>query len=79
MAWWSSVKFKAFTGDRGGRGSSVKVNDPAVCKLNVAVRVMLAFIVSIQVSATLQPPPLQPAKADPAAGVAVRVTEVLLS
>ncbi len=59
---------------------SVKLNDdvPEVCELNVAVIVVLAFTVTIQLTDTLQPPPFHPAKADPAAGVAVRVTEVPL-
>ena len=42
---------------------------------NEAVQVMLAFMVTVPV---LQPEPDQPAKVEPAAGVAVKVTEVPL-
>jgi hypothetical protein len=46
--------------------------------VNVAVTVLLWSIVTVQVPVPLQPPPpLQPAKLEPEAGVAVRVTWVL--
>jgi len=45
----------------------------------VAVTVMLAFIVTVQVSVPLHPPPLQPVKVAPVAAAAVKVTEVPLS
>ena len=45
------------------------------CGLKVAVQVLLAFIVTEPV---VQPVPLQPAKVEPVAGVAVKVTEVPL-
>jgi len=43
--------------------------------LKVAVQVMLAFMVTVPV---VQPEPDQPANVEPAAGVAVKVTEVPL-
>src|SRR4029453_3595260 len=42
------------------------------CSAKVAVREVAAFSVTIQVPAPEQPPPLQPVKVEPAAGVAVR-------
>ena len=50
------------------------------CGLKVAVQVLLAFIVTeIVTELVVQPvPPLQPAKVEPVAGVAVKVTEVPL-
>ncbi len=47
-------------------------------RLKVAVTVVLAVSVTVQEPAPEQPPPLQPEKAEPAAGVAVRVTAVPL-
>ncbi len=44
--------------------------------LNVAVTDSLLFMVTTHVPVPPQPPPDHPAKADPAAGVAVRVTTV---
>ena len=44
--------------------------------MNVAVTVWAALIVTEQVPVPEQPPPLQPAKVDPTAGVAVSVTTV---
>ena len=46
-----------------------------VWRLNVAVQDMAAFIVTVPV---VQPVPLQPAKVEPEAGVAVKVTTVPL-
>jgi hypothetical protein len=46
---------------------------------NVAVIVVSAFTTTVQVVVPLQPPPLQPAKADPVATVTVRVTVVPLT
>jgi len=40
---------------------------------NVAVTVVAALSVTVQVPVPEQPPPLQPEKVDPAAGVAVKV------
>ena len=48
------------------------------CGLKVAVQVLLAFIVTIVTEPVVQPVPLQPAKVEPVAGVAVKVTEVPL-
>jgi hypothetical protein len=45
----------------------------------VAVTVLVAFRVTVQVPVPVQPPPLQPAKVEPFAGVAVRVTVVPLA
>jgi hypothetical protein len=45
-------------------------------KLNVAVTDVAALIVTVQVPIPTQPPPFQPVKSDPAAGVAVNVTDV---
>src|SRR5215471_16599775 len=44
--------------------------------VKVAVTEAAAFMVTTQVPLPVQPPPLQPAKVDPAAGAAVRVTMV---
>jgi hypothetical protein len=44
----------------------------------VAATVVGAFIVTVQGPVLGQPPPLQPAKVDPLAGLAVRVTTVPL-
>src|SRR5207245_9794527 len=41
-----------------------------------AVTEVAAFIVTLQVPVPVQPPPLQPVKVAPAAGVAVRLTTV---
>jgi hypothetical protein len=49
-----------------------------VCSAKVAVTVVAALSVTVQVPAPEQPPPLQPVKVDPAAAVAVRVTAVPL-
>src|SRR6267142_1996575 len=46
---------------------------------NVAVTDVAALIVTVQVPVPVQPPPLQPVKVDPAAGVAVSVTAVPLA
>ena len=40
---------------------------------------MAWFIVTAQVPVPVQPPPLQPVKVEPAAGVAVKVTAVPLA
>src|SRR2546430_1615943 len=48
------------------------------CTLNVAVTVVAAVSVTVQVSVPEQPPPLQPVKVEPALGVAVSVTPVPL-
>jgi hypothetical protein len=52
---------------------TVSVKD---CSVNVAVTAVAAFSVTVQVPVPEQPPPLQPVKVEPAAGVAVRVTAV---
>src|SRR5260370_27968983 len=49
-----------------------------VWTLNVAVTVAAAFMVTAHLPVPDQPPPLQPAKADPPAGAAVSVTTVPL-
>src|SRR2546427_6989810 len=49
-----------------------------VCTVNVAVTVVAAESVTVQVPVPEQPPPLQPVKVEPAAGVAVSVTAVPL-
>src|SRR5207244_12644802 len=46
---------------------------------NVAVTEVAALIVTVQVAVPEQPPPLQPAKVEPATGAAVKVTEVPLA
>src|SRR5215831_10095425 len=46
--------------------------------LNVAVTVVVALGVTVQAPVPVQPPPLQPAKVEPVAGVAVNVTAVPL-
>ena len=46
------------------------------CRSKVAVTVVVAVRVTVQVPVPVQPPPLQPVKVEPAAGVAVRVTAV---
>jgi hypothetical protein len=45
---------------------------------NVAVTVVAALSVTLQVPVLVQPPPLQPVKVEPAAGAAVKVTAVPL-
>jgi hypothetical protein len=51
--------------------------EPTVCMTeNVAVMVVSAFIVMVQVAVPEHPPPVQPAKTEPGAGLAVSVTEV---
>src|SRR5439155_123308 len=52
---------------------TVSVKD---CTANVAVTVVAALSVTVQVPVPEQPPPLQPLKIEPAAGAAVRVTGV---
>ena len=47
--------------------------------LNVAVTVVVEVTVTVQVPVPVQPPPLHPAKVEPVADVAVRVTAVPLS
>jgi hypothetical protein len=46
--------------------------------VNVALTVVDAFIVTVQGPVPVQPPPLQPAKVDPLAPLAVSVTTVPL-
>src|SRR5438093_4715313 len=46
---------------------------------NVALTVVAALTVTVQVPVPAQPPPLQPLKVEPAAGAAVSVTEVPLA
>src|SRR5207249_2771397 len=55
---------------------TVSVKD---CSAKVAVTVCAALIVTVQVPVPEQPPPLQPEKVEPAAGAAVKVTEVPLA
>src|SRR5206468_10648205 len=55
---------------------SVSVKDGSA---KVAVTLWAALIVTEHVPVPVQPPPLQPVKVDPAAGVAVRVTAVPLA
>ena len=45
----------------------------------MAVTVVAALIVTVQVAVPEQPPPLQPEKVEPATGAAVKVTEVPLA
>ena len=49
------------------------------CSANVAVTDVAALTVTVQVPVPVQPPPLQPENAEPAAGVAVNVTAVPLA
>src|SRR5207244_6385826 len=60
----------------GARGSSVK---RAARLVKMAVTACAALIVTVQVPVPVQPPPLQPEKVEPAAGTAVKVTEVPLA
>ena len=46
--------------------------------MKIAVTVVAAESVTVQVPAPVQPPPLQPLKVEPAAGAAVSVTAVPL-
>src|SRR5207247_3710196 len=50
-----------------------------VVRAKVAVTVVAALRVTVQVPVPEQPPPVQPVKVEPAAGVAVNVTEVPLA
>src|SRR4029453_3900304 len=50
-----------------------------VCTAKVAVTVVAALSVTVQVPVPEHPPPLQPVKVEPAAGVAVKVTAVPLA
>ena len=56
--------------------ATVSVNEDCT---NVAVTEAAAFIVTVHVPVPVHPPPLQPVKVDPAAGVAVKVTAVPLA
>src|SRR5437879_9828953 len=58
------------------RGSSVK---RAARLVKIAVTACAALIVTVQVPVPEQPPPLQPEKVEPAAGAAVKVTELPLA
>jgi hypothetical protein len=69
-------------------GELVTVPEPApalvtvsvkVCTAKLAVTVVAALSVRVQVPVPEQPPPLQPVKAEPAAGVAVKLTAVPLA
>src|SRR5207253_1418283 len=68
-------------------GALVTVPDPVPASLTVrakvgvkvAVTAVAAETVTTHVPAPLHPPPLQPVKAEPAAGLAVRVTAVPLA
>jgi len=72
-AWRSSVICTLLIGVTPvTKGSSVNALE------NVAVTEVSAFRVTVQVPVPEQPPPLQPAKAKPLAGVAVSVTTVPL-
>ena len=55
---------------------TVSVTD---CKANVAVTVVAAVSVTEQEPVPEQPPPLQPLKVEPVAGLAVSVTDVPLA
>src|SRR3989442_9058024 len=57
-------------------GVTVRVK---VCTVKVAVTVVAAESVTVQVPVPEQPPPVQPEKVEPAAGVAVNVTAVPLA
>ena len=56
--------------------SMVPNSGGVVVILKVAVTVMLAERFTVHVPVPLHPPPLQPLKVEPVAGVAVRVIEV---
>src|SRR5256886_7592197 len=60
----------------GPAGVTVRVK---VCSVKVAVTVVAAESVTTHVPVPEQPPPLQPVKVEPAAGVAVSVTTVPLA
>lgn len=45
------------------------------CSVNVAVTVVAAFTVTVHGAVPVHPPPLQPVKVEPVAGVAVSVTD----
>ncbi|PYN54724.1 MAG: hypothetical protein DMD94_14055, partial [Candidatus Rokuibacteriota bacterium] len=47
--------------------------------VKIAVTACAALIVTVQVPVPVQPPPLQPAKVEPAAGAAVKVMAVPLA
>ena len=50
----------------------------SVLRLKVAVTVVSALMVTVQLPVPLQPPPLQPEKTEPLAALAVKVTELPL-
>jgi hypothetical protein len=56
--------------------ATVRVKGPPLWLAKVAATETSALIVTVQVPVPLQPPPFQPTKAHPDAGVAVRVTTV---
>src|SRR4029453_5565357 len=60
-------------------GSALLTVSVKASRAKVAVTVVAALSVTVQVPVPEQPPPLQPVKLEPAVGVAVKVTAVPLA